>query len=86
MWDRALASTAIPSKEMAPTVHVLGAEAHSLKLKAVHAYATQLRGLVEFAGRPLTDRDTLGYEVLWTLPSATTGSPVPEGDRAAPGL
>jgi LmbE family N-acetylglucosaminyl deacetylase len=85
MWDRALAGTTIPPEEMAPTVHVLGAKAHSLKLEAVHTYATQLQGLVEFAGRPLTDRETLGYEVVWKLPSATTGSPVPAGDRAAPG-
>ena len=84
MWDRALAGTAIPPEEMAPTVHVLGAEARSRKLEAVHRYATQLQGLVEFAGRPLTDRETLGYEVVWTLPSVTTGSPVPAGDRAAP--
>jgi LmbE family N-acetylglucosaminyl deacetylase len=83
MWDRALTETGISPAEMAPSVHVLDAEANALKVQAVHAYATQVQGLVEFAGRPLTDRKTLGYEVTWALPNATV-SPVAESDRAAP--
>jgi hypothetical protein len=60
-WDHVLVGTGA----LAPTVHPLDAEAHERKLAAVRMYRSQLRGLEEFAGRPLTDRDTLGYEVEW---------------------
>jgi GlcNAc-PI de-N-acetylase len=66
-WDQVLAGTGA----LAPTVHALDAEAHERKLAAVRMYRTQLRGLEEFAGRSLNDREALGYEVEWA-----TGTPV----------
>jgi LmbE family N-acetylglucosaminyl deacetylase len=62
-WDHVLAGTSA----LEPTVHELDAEAHERKLAAVKMYRTQLRGLEEFAGRPLSDRELLGYEVEWTM-------------------
>jgi len=74
----ALARTGIPPQRMTTAVHELDAGALALKLAAVHAYRSQLDGLVEFAGRQLTDPETLGYEVVWTTPS-----PAREGGSAA---
>jgi hypothetical protein len=85
-WERSLAGTGISPDEMAPTVHELDPAAHARKLEAVRAYRTQLEGLREFAGRPLADRETLGYEVVWALPSAATASPAPVGSDEAPRL
>ena len=73
-WDHALAGT----EALAPRVHQLDAEAHSRKLAAVRMYTTQLPGLEELAGRPLSDFEALGYEVDWT-----TASPARESHRAA---
>jgi len=78
MWDGALARTGIPPQRMTTAVHELDAGALALKLAAVHAYRSQLDGLEEFAGRQLTDPETLGYEVVWT-----TSSPAREGGSAA---
>jgi hypothetical protein len=66
-WERALAGT----EAKTPTVHRLDAAAHARKLSAVRMYGTQLQALTEYAGRPLTDLETLGYEVAWaTTPLA----------------
>lgn len=78
LWDGALATTGIAPQAMAPSVHALEAEAHAHKLGAVHAYATQLTGLADYVGRDLADRDVLGYEVEWELPSRITASPARE--------
>jgi hypothetical protein len=80
-WDRSLEETGISPDEMVRTVHELDAEALARKLAAVKTYRTQLHGLVELAGRPLTDRETLGFEVVWATPA-----PARAGDRAAPRL
>lgn len=66
-WDHVLAGMST----LAPTVHTLDAQAHERKLAAVRMYRTQLQGLEEFAGRPLTDREALGYEVEWATASPT---------------
>ena len=71
-WDHVLAGT----NTLEPIVHALDVEAHGRKLAAVKMYRTQLPGLEEFAGRPLTDRQALGYEVIWA-----TGSPAAAGHR-----
>jgi LmbE family N-acetylglucosaminyl deacetylase len=65
MWDEVLAATGA----MAPAVHHLRVEAYARKLRAVRMYRTQLQALTELAGRPLTDRATLGYEVAWSTVS-----------------
>lgn len=83
LWNRVLAATGASPELMAASVHELDAGAHALKVDAVNAYVTQLGGLVEFTGRPLADRDVLGYEVVWELPSPATGSPAHESARAA---
>jgi len=64
-WEHVLAGTGA----LAPTVHALDAEAHERKLTAVRMYGTQLQGLEELAGRSLSDRETLGYEVDWATAS-----------------
>jgi LmbE family N-acetylglucosaminyl deacetylase len=64
-WDRVLAGTGA----LAPTVHALDPDAHERKLAAVRMYRSQLEGLEEFVGRPLTDREALGYEVEWATAS-----------------
>jgi LmbE family N-acetylglucosaminyl deacetylase len=84
LWERALAETGVSPASMAPTVHELDAEAHARKLAAIRAYGTQLRGLAELAGRPLADRETFGYEVVWKLPSLATPLPAYAYHRAAP--
>lgn len=65
MWDEVLAGTGA----MAPAVHHLHIEDYACKLRAVRMYRTQLQALTELAGRPLTDRATLGYEVAWSTAS-----------------
>jgi LmbE family N-acetylglucosaminyl deacetylase len=65
-WEHALAGTGA----IAPAVHPLDDEAHARKLAAVQMYGTQLEALTEFVGRPLTDREALGYEVVWATRSA----------------
>jgi LmbE family N-acetylglucosaminyl deacetylase len=85
-WERSLAETGISPDEMAPTVHEFDPGAHARKLEALGAYRTQLEGLRELAGRPLADRQTLGYEVVWALPSAATAGPGSAGRHAAPRL
>lgn len=84
VWDRALDATGIPPQAMTPAVHRLDADTYMRKLTAVQAYVTQVQALTEVAGRPLSDRATLGYEVVWTLPSAATESPARAGDDALP--
>jgi hypothetical protein len=84
LWDRTLAETGISPAMMPREAHELDAHSHARKLEAVRAYVTQLQGLVEFGGRPLTDRNTLGYEVVWKLPITEAGSSVPAGRRAVP--
>ncbi len=73
-WERSLAGT----DTLAPTVHALDAEAHARKVAAVSMYSTQVPALEEFMGRPLSDRDVLGYEISWA-----TASPARETGRAA---
>jgi LmbE family N-acetylglucosaminyl deacetylase len=65
MWDEVLAGTGA----MAPAVHHLHVEDYARKLRAVRMYGTQLQALTALAGRPLTDRATLGYEVAWSTAS-----------------
>ncbi len=74
IWDRTLAETRLPPATMARKVHELDPRCHARKLEAVRVYITQLEGLAELSGRPLTDRETLGYEVEWNLPATTTPS------------
>jgi LmbE family N-acetylglucosaminyl deacetylase len=83
-WDRTLAETGLSPAAMPPKVHELDSHSHARKLDALQAYVTQFQALAEFAGRPLTDRETLGYEVVWTLPAAATHSPAREGRPASP--
>jgi hypothetical protein len=83
-WERSLAATGIETQEMIPVVHALDPAARASKLEAVRTYRTQLQGLIELAGRPLADREALGYEVDWALPAATTRSRVASGRRAVP--
>ena len=74
LWGRSLAKTGVAPELMSPLVHELDAAARARKLAAVRAYATQLQGLAQLAGRPLHDRETLRYEVLWRLPGAARSS------------
>lgn len=64
-WEQVLAGTGA----LAPAVYALDVEAHERKLAAVRMYRSQLQGLEELAGRSLTDRETLGYEVDWATAS-----------------
>jgi LmbE family N-acetylglucosaminyl deacetylase len=77
-WDRCLAGTGIPPEDLAPKVHDLDAEAYARKVAAVQMYTTQVSALAEYAGRPLSDHEALGYEVFWA-----TASPARAADRAA---
>ena len=86
LWDRTLAETGISPATMPREVHQLDPRSHARKLEAVHSYVTQLRGLVEFGGRPLSDRKTLGYEVVWKLPITAARSSVHASRCAAPRL
>jgi LmbE family N-acetylglucosaminyl deacetylase len=83
IWDRTLAATGIPSSAMVPEVHELDAEAYARKLSMVRTYETQVHALAALMDHPLLDRQTLGYEVSWTLPPVTTAKPARAGDRAA---
>jgi hypothetical protein len=74
-WDHVLAET----DPAAPSVHRLGPDDYARKCKAIEAYATQVKALVDFGGRPLTDPETFGYEVTWA-----TALPAGEASRAAP--
>jgi hypothetical protein len=82
MWERSLAATGISPEEMTPAVHRLDRAAHARKLEALRAYHTQLEALAEFAGRPLSDRETLGYEVTWSLPGGAKAEPASADRRA----
>jgi LmbE family N-acetylglucosaminyl deacetylase len=75
-WERALSTTGLPPAQLIPVVHPLDRQELARKLAAVRMYATQLHALAQLAGRPLTEREALGYEVAWA-----TGSPA----RAAAG-
>ena len=79
VWARVLATTGLAPAELTPNVHALDPEAHARKLAAVQMYRTQVTALEEFADRPLTDRDLLGYEVAWA-----TGPVSLAVDRAMP--
>jgi LmbE family N-acetylglucosaminyl deacetylase len=70
-WDRCLAGTGIPPDDLAPKVHDLDAEAYACKLAAVRMYTTQVAALSEYAGRPLSEHDALGYEVFWATAPPT---------------
>jgi LmbE family N-acetylglucosaminyl deacetylase len=83
MWDHTLTATGIPSAAMTADVRELDAETYARKLSAVLAYGTQIQALAELMDRPLSDPQTLGYEVSWKLPSATTAQPARAGSRAA---
>ncbi len=78
VWDGCISKIGIPLDELAPRVQRLDAEAHANKLAAVRMYTTQLEALAEYMGRPLSDPESLGYEVCWA-----TRSPVRAADRAA---
>jgi hypothetical protein len=71
VWARVLATTGLAAVELTPRVHALDPEAHARKLAAVQMYRTQVKGLEEFADRPLTDREALGYEVAWATGSGS---------------
>ena len=77
-WDRSLAQNEISLEDMRPSIHGFDPEALARKLEAVRMYDTQLPALEELAGRPLTDPDTFGYEVVWA-----TASPVRAGVRSS---
>jgi LmbE family N-acetylglucosaminyl deacetylase len=77
MWDEVLDGTGA----MAPVVYQLRVEDYARKLRAVRMYGTQLEALTELAGRPLTDRATLGYEVAWSIASRAGA-----GERLSHGL
>jgi LmbE family N-acetylglucosaminyl deacetylase len=83
-WDRALAKTGVPASAMSREIHELDPNSIARKREAVHAYVTQLDGLAEFTGRALTDRESLGYEVLWKLPIPATPWPARGRSRATP--
>ena len=77
-WDHCLAGTGIPPHDLTPKVHGLDAEAYARKVEAVRMYTTQVAALTEYAGRPLSDHEALGYEVFWAIASLTRAA-----DRAA---
>ncbi len=77
MWERLLTTIRVSSEDMTVTVHALAPRSLACKLEAVHAYRTQLEGLAELSGRPLGDRETLGYEVTWSLASASVAAAAP---------
>jgi LmbE family N-acetylglucosaminyl deacetylase len=81
-WDRSLAATGISPLAMTPLVHGLEADAYARKLAAMRAYGTQAQALADVLGRPLSDPDTFGYEVVWALPQAATVSRARAGNDA----
>lgn len=84
LWDRRLAETGVSPSTMPREVHELGPHSYARKLEAVRAYVTQFAGLVEFGGRSLTDRETLGFEVVWGLPTPARPSLAPACRRVTP--
>jgi hypothetical protein len=83
MWDRSLAATGIAPQQMVPTVREIDAPAYARKLTAIREYVTQVGALTEYLARPLSDRETFGYEVVWRLPSAAgTAKPQATGDAS----
>lgn len=84
LWERTLGETGVSSTAMYREVHKLDPDSCARKLEAVHAYVTQLDGLVEFTGQALTDRESLGDEVLWKLPAPATPSPARGRSHASP--
>jgi hypothetical protein len=62
-WDHVLAGT----EPAAASVHALEPAVYARKCEAIEAYATQVRALVDAAGRPLTDPEAFGYEVTWPI-------------------
>ncbi len=85
MWERALSATGISHQAMTPHLVELDAATYARKVTALRAYKTQVNALAELLDRPLSDRETLGYEVVWMLPSTLKASPVPAADHASPG-
>lgn len=83
-WERTLGETGVSSTAMHSEVHKLDPHSCARKLEAVHAYVTQLDGLVQLTGQALTDQESLGYEVLWKLPAPATPSPARGRSRATP--
>jgi LmbE family N-acetylglucosaminyl deacetylase len=75
LWERTIAQTGVPSAAMSREVHKLDPHSRARKFEAVNAYVTQLDGLVEFTGWAVTDPESLGYEVLWKLPTPATPLP-----------
>jgi LmbE family N-acetylglucosaminyl deacetylase len=71
VWARVLATTGLAAGKLTPSVRALDPEAHARKLAAVQMYRTQVTALEEFADRPLTDREVLGYEVVWATGSVS---------------
>ena len=71
VWARVLATTGLAAGELTPSVRALDPEKHARKLAAVQMYRTQVTALQEFADRPLTDREALGYEVVWATGSVS---------------
>jgi LmbE family N-acetylglucosaminyl deacetylase len=70
-WEHALAGTGA----LDPAVHALDPEAHARKLAAVAMYGTQVRALAEYIGRPLSDPQAFGYEVVWSTRAADHAAP-----------
>jgi LmbE family N-acetylglucosaminyl deacetylase len=79
VWARVLATAGLASAELTPSVQALDPGAYACKLAAVQTYRSQVTALEEFADRPLTDREALGYEVAWAIDSIS-----PSVDRAVP--
>jgi LmbE family N-acetylglucosaminyl deacetylase len=71
LWERVLATTGLAAGKLIPSVRALDPEAHARKLAAVQTYRTQVTALEELADRPLTDREALGYEVVWATGSVS---------------
>ena len=84
LWDSTLAETRVPPATMPREVHQLDPRCHARKLEAVRAYVTQVEGLAELVGRPLTDHETLGYEVVWNLPATARPPTALARRRASP--
>jgi LmbE family N-acetylglucosaminyl deacetylase len=84
LWERTIAQTGVPSAAMSREVHKLDPHSRARKFEAVSAYVTQLDGLVEFTGRAVTDPESLGYEVLWKLPTPATPLPARGSSCATP--
>jgi LmbE family N-acetylglucosaminyl deacetylase len=66
---------------LTPSQHRLDDAELAAKLHAVGEYRTQLGGLEGMLGAPVTDRDVLRHEVVWTAPSSSV-SPVRRARRS----